>query len=391
MGNQFLWLAYSIPQGKSIAPGGHLIGGEYVSDVDAVVPLTADLKMGAAGSNADALRLLHCGPGVSDVVVYGPSEDGVSENSDGWTNEAGAIVLSSAPKPSAGQSIARRADGVDTDENGVDFIASYDPTPGMSNPEVICESSSSLKINEIYPNPDGTDGGQEWIELINTGSGVARLDGWSVEVASSSWSEKHTFSSGTEVQPGELVLVGDSDLPAEEIDFSLSGSLGLGNASSSLDGVRIVDCYGATVDTLLYGPQGVDPTTEDLFDDLGLQSYVLMSDSGKTIGRFPDGADTDDSGVDFMTNMVPTPGQPNEQGTSAPGTPTPPKDGCSKSTSPDAAGEPSKCSTVNSSAHYWLMCLGGWQSADVAKSAFRSFFHPRSLELRPRKCLLIKC
>ena len=31
--------AYSIPQGKSIAPGGHfLIGGEYVSDVDAVVP-----------------------------------------------------------------------------------------------------------------------------------------------------------------------------------------------------------------------------------------------------------------------------------------------------------------------------------------------------------------
>ena len=83
-----------------------------------------------------------------------------------------------------------------------------------------------------------------------------------------------------------------------------------------------------------------------------------MSDSGKTIGRFPDGADTDDSGVDFMTNMVPTPGQPNEQGTSAPGTPTPPKDGCSKSTSPDASGDPSKCSTVNSSAHYWLMVLG---------------------------------
>ena len=335
--------------------------------------LTADLKMGAAGSNADALRLLHCGPGVSDVVVYGPSEDGVSENSDGWTNEAGAIVLSSAPKPSAGQSIARRADGVDTDENGVDFIASYDPTPGMSNPEVICEQQL-IVINEIYPNPDGTDGGQEWIELINTGSGVARLDGWSVEVASSSWSEKHTFSSGTEVQPGELVLVGDSDLPAEEIDFSLSGSLGLGNASSSLDGVRIVDCYGATVDTLLYGPQGVDPTTEDLFDDLGLQSYVLMSDSGKTIGRFPDGADTDDSGVDFMTNMVPTPGQPNEQGTSAPGTLLLPKTGAPNRPHLTQLVSPANALRLIHPRIIGLWCLGWWQSEGVAKSAFRSFF-----------------
>ena len=75
---------------------------------------------------------------------------GVSENSDGWTNEAGAIVLSSAPKPSAGQSIARRADGVDTDENGVDFIASYDPTPGMSNPEV-SRAAAHLKLMRFIP------------------------------------------------------------------------------------------------------------------------------------------------------------------------------------------------------------------------------------------------
>ena len=48
-----------------------LIGGEYVESADVTVPLDGDLDMTLASSNADGLRLLHCGPGVADTVIYG--------------------------------------------------------------------------------------------------------------------------------------------------------------------------------------------------------------------------------------------------------------------------------------------------------------------------------
>ena len=86
---------FTIPSGVSIdGESVLLIGGEGVSNPipDVIVPADNDLSFGSGGSNADAVRLLHRGPGVADTVIYGPtSDDGIAENTDGWTDDLGDV------------------------------------------------------------------------------------------------------------------------------------------------------------------------------------------------------------------------------------------------------------------------------------------------------------
>ena len=110
---------------------------------------------------------------------------------------------------------------------------------------------------------------------------------------------------------------------------------------------------GDVEDTLLYGKSGAIPSnSEDSFeDDSGNVSYALFPESGLSIGRFPDGVDSNDNGADFKSNMIPSPGADNfDPGSdSDTGDGTAPQKGCSKSSEPPVDGEPSKCSYVSGS------------------------------------------
>ena len=176
-------------------------GGNPVPDV--VLSSDQDFTFGSASSNSDAVRLVHCGFGVADTVVYG------EPNSDLWLDDSGNVSVSFAPGPESGVSIARIQNGVDSDHSGDDFVLSPSNTPGAPNPDVVCQEGGSVKINEFYPNPPGADSGQEWLELYNGGSETVRLDLWTVETASSSWSSKVIFPQETEIAPGEYFVVGD--------------------------------------------------------------------------------------------------------------------------------------------------------------------------------------
>ena len=84
---------FAIPAGTMIDGNGFLlIGGEYVESADVTVPLSEDLDMTLASSNADGLRLLHCGPGVADTVIYGPSDNGIADNPDELLDDNEAIA-----------------------------------------------------------------------------------------------------------------------------------------------------------------------------------------------------------------------------------------------------------------------------------------------------------
>ena len=354
---------FTIPFGTTIAGNGFLlIGGEYVANADVTVPLSGDLDMTLASSNADGLRLLHCGPGVADTVIYGPSDNGLADNPDELLDDNEDIATSAAPKPKEGQSIARFIDGQDSNQSGLDFTLADENTPGESNPEIICgEGEFQIKINEILPNPEGTDSGQEWVELYNAGTESVRIDGWTVETASSSWSSKATIPIATSIDPGAFYLIGESDVPSEFADLTLDSNLSLGNASTGVDGVRLINCLGGIEDTLLYGDvMAIPDEGEGLIDDQGGESFAIFPDSGRTVGRTPDGVDTDLNTSDFSTNLIPTPRASNAGGSDGDtGSNTDsdiPTKGCNRS--PDAEGEPSKCSHVRGvSPIMWMMAV----------------------------------
>jgi len=321
-----------------IAPGDHLVVGEKgAENVDLVVTM----DMGAASSNSDRLQLRHCGNGVADTVVYG------SPNSDEWTDDTLAVASSLAPKPGDGETLQRVQDGYDTDASGTDWVISESPTPGAANPviePVICSAgTSTVKVNEIFPNPDSTDTGNEWVELYNAGDAAQRLDGWTIETGTSSWGTDFTFPGGIELQPGAFLLIGGTNVPGDLIASSLS----LGNASKAPDGVRLVDCEATVQDTVLYGDALADVEDTDLMDDRGEYSMVAMPSSGRSAGRIPDGQDTDISANDLQADLAPTPGAPNVAGTTdSGGGTTPIGKGCGAKGG-STGGSAKKCGVVD--------------------------------------------
>ena len=87
--------------------------------------------------------------------------------------------------------------------------------------------------------------------------------------------------------------------------------MSLEDASSGYDGVRLIDCPGQIQDSLLYAKDGADSTSdEDIFEgDSGDTSAASLPDSGLSLGRVPDGSDSDVNSVDFQSNLEPTPGE----------------------------------------------------------------------------------
>jgi len=356
-----------LPEGTTIGAGDFLVlGGELVTEADIIVSESDDITIGTASSTPDAVQLLHCGPGVADTVVYG----GVgADNTDGWLDDSGQEAKTYGPKPTAGLTLARREDGVDTNDSSIDFVVAEEATIGAPNPQILCDAGLwTLKINEASPYPaDGT--GHEWIELFNTGDDDIVLDNWEIEAGTSGWSTRFKFPQDSVVSTGEMVIIGDEGVPSESRDYVTSSNLSLGNASTGFDGIRVVDCEGVVQDTLLYGksdalPQIEDPSDPDYWevDDAGGQTAAIFpADQERTIGRYPDGLDSDDNAVDFCSGMAPSPGLLNAPCV----VDVPPAEGsldtetgCAKSSD----GDSSKCSAISRgpSSRWLVMCLVTW-------------------------------
>ena len=234
----------------------------------------------------------------------------------------------------------------------------------------LCSESASFaaKINEIFPNPDGTDGGNEWVELYNAGSSAVRLDTWILQTAAGEWKDKFIFPPETSLAAGEYLLIGESAVPADIADNFLgsTSNLSLGNASTGVDGVRLLDCPGAAEpegvvqDTVLYGKADAEPSPdeESFVDDAGNISFSLMPESGLSLGRFPDGADSNVMETDFQSNMIPTPGSSNTESSSSnnAGTGDLGGEGCGSSKGDE---EPGKCSNVGFFPNaVWIALIG---------------------------------
>lgn len=296
-----------------IDPGAYILMGS--EDIGA--HLLVELDLGNGSSNSDAIQLVDHEGAIVDTVVYG------NPNSDAWLDDFGFEADSLAPTASAGWSIARTVDGVDTDRSGEDFSVLDAPTPARSNVVIDdvdvpgddtgmmtsdCEGADWIKLNEVMVNPDGADGGGEWIELYNAGTGTVNLGGWGLQSGKSgTYGDILSFSSSLNLEPGAFLLVGDEDVPGVDVRAGLD----MGNAGSNADAVRLMGCDDAPADTLIYGA----PNDDMWLDDGGdvATSLAPKPSEGFTLARIQDGYDTDECEADWIEAEVATPGLSNPE------------------------------------------------------------------------------
>jgi Lamin Tail Domain len=170
--------------GRVIAAGGlFLIGGDLVSPPpDAVSPLSLQ-------NGPDAIRIVDAAGTALDVVGYGGLDD------DAYVESRAARAVT------AGQSLARAADGVDTDDNGADFVAAF-PTPARRN---VARHDVALTLASGTPSRSGRDGpGSERLGLLVVNLGVEPVPAGAVEVSGRDSSSAGVSTFGGEPNPSAI-------------------------------------------------------------------------------------------------------------------------------------------------------------------------------------------
>jgi len=158
---------------------------------------------------------------------------------------------------------------------------------------------AALVINEFLPDPNGSDGGQEYVELLNTGTSPVSLAAVKLEFANgATGAEWLTRWSGSSVilESGQRYLIVDrnwlgSAIPDAEV------YLGLQNGP---DAIRLTD-NGQVLDLVGYGP---------LTDAALFETKAVPLKTGRSLARRPDGKDTDNNWADFVSAEL-TPGEAN--------------------------------------------------------------------------------
>jgi hypothetical protein len=137
----------------------------------------------------------------------------------------------------------------------------------------------------------------EFIELVNAGTSAVDISGWKVvsrSAAGTSDTTLATIPDGTSLAAGGFYLLGGSGYagpPAADQSFA-SGLAGTGGA------VAVKDASGTVVDAAGWGT-----ATNALVEGTAAAAPA----AGSSIGRHPDGHDTNNNAADFTTSTTPTP------------------------------------------------------------------------------------
>lgn len=162
-------------------------------------------------------------------------------------------------------------------------------------------ASANPVLNEVLYDPPGADGGAEFVELLNTGAVTLDLAGVRLEFANGAaapvWERRWEGAGGDSLAPGARWLIADSGWTGTDIP-NVMVSLRLQNGP---DAVRLR--RGEIVlDRLGYG---------DLTDPSFFESAPHPGAAASSLGRRPDGADSDRNDQDWVVCDEPTPGRPN--------------------------------------------------------------------------------
>ncbi|MBU1146425.1 lamin tail domain-containing protein [Patescibacteria group bacterium] len=248
---------------------------------------TIDLTSSKLNNSGDIIKLKNSDGTIIDQVAYGNWDDG--DTSD------------NAPSTSDPNSVARKTDGGDTDNDLADFSATTtltknsaniitappsEETGGVSTPEEITPSSppswpvGSLLINEFIADP--ADGDVEWIEFYNPGDAQIDLAKWAVEDGG----ETATTLSGSIGPLGFFVL----EKPK-------------GILNNTGDAIILKDPAGIIIDKITYGN----------WDDGDTGDNAPTASDPNSVARKTDGENSTNDFNDFVV-ATPTKGASNAGG-----------------------------------------------------------------------------
>lgn len=163
---------------------------------------------------------------IMDQFDYGNSSEGVSWNRESDGARSAIVQHTEVMNAAGGNSPGLRV-------NGGLFAASLE---------------RRVIINELLPNPSGTDTGEEFIEIVNVGTEPVSLDGWSVRDATA---ERHVFPPDAMLPPGGVFVLYDSGDHSNlsSAITSTTGSLSLNNSG---DLIELLEADGTTHDAVQY-------------------------------------------------------------------------------------------------------------------------------------------
>ena len=166
----------------------------------------------------------------------------------------------------------------------------------------VAVATAELVINELLVDPEGSDAGREFVELLNTGAGTVDLGGVVFQFANGAdgpeWKTRWTGDAGVLLATGERFLIVDRNWMGE-VPGQAEVSLALQNGP---DAVRLVR-EDVVLDMVGYGP---------LTDLLMMEGHPVPVAAGQALGRRPDGKDYGDNLADFVSTQ-PSPGAANFQ------------------------------------------------------------------------------
>jgi len=238
---------------------------------------------------------------VATVVLFAACRDGESLEIPGAGGAVPKIPVSGTPATSTGGMTSSGTGGGTSGGGGMATAGS-----GGTGGQAQCDPSGDVVLNELVPNPAGSDAGNEWVELYNKDSSSVDISGWQLEAGTSSYSVRFTLPASTTIAPQAYIVIGG---PAVAFaDHNAASALTMGNATSSSDAARLLNCVGTPIDTVVYG----SPNSDNWDDDSGGAATSLgpTPGSGESLARTPNGADTDQSAADF-TSTTSTPGTTN--------------------------------------------------------------------------------
>jgi lamin tail-like protein/collagen triple helix repeat protein len=157
-------------------------------------------------------------------------------------------------------------------------------------------TTSVVRVNEVQTGGTAS-AADEFVELVNAGTAAVDLSGWKLVYRSSAGTSDvslATIPDGTTLAAGAFYLLGGSGY-AGSLAADQAFSTGLASTGGAV-GVR--DGAGAIVDAAAWGT-----ATNALVEGAAAAAPA----AGSSIGRHPDGHDTNDNAADLTVSTTPTP------------------------------------------------------------------------------------